>query len=508
MDVSVSSPEPDEHSRAPLVMLTAASVPTSGLEYETELGAGVSVVVDVGAPHAWRSVTIESWTEDAKPLIQALMGEFAAERLGRLLDASQVKHDGGILYEEMTVDLSAAAPWLRVATADGLNRWLYLPLDQSLLDAERAVARARAAMTLARGTVLRSHVISEALQYSRLAAAGFSSYLGALDSLRAIPEGLHTALRHLVGGYTLLLKEVRGPARDLSGVIERWKKISGRSRRKRSPEQGREPFESPDNDVRLLRQLRRNEPPGSVIDPRQVRARILGLSSDPSLAEVTLVDTTLGGHEAVLVRVPAYGSNPDAEIGDHLLVRLVDRSSGSARSQALLTLEQTAEPRAGAFNSVFQGTVPLRGARMGDLRADINDVTSTLPPASADTDPALQQVRRATLFLREVRRLVADVRLPSVGVKPGVRLRRIAQLLEPINGGSHADEPMFAGGPSATELYRWAETGDDQLLELLRGDIPSGGVDDHEDRTRNVFSLTQGSASLLVAELAAALAPS
>ena len=48
------------------------------------------------------------------------------------------------------IDLRAAEPWLRVAAVDVLDRWLHLPLNQALVDAERGVARAYAARTLER----------------------------------------------------------------------------------------------------------------------------------------------------------------------------------------------------------------------------------------------------------------------------------------------------------------------------------------------------------------------
>jgi hypothetical protein len=55
---------------------------------------------------------------------------------------------------------------------DALGRWLHLPLDQSLVDAERAISRLRAAATLPPDSAGRRLVVADALRLARNASTG------------------------------------------------------------------------------------------------------------------------------------------------------------------------------------------------------------------------------------------------------------------------------------------------------------------------------------------------
>lgn len=84
------------------------------------------------APHRWLSLSVEEVDDTSAPLLAALIGERAMRTLRRTGD-----------IPGLAVDVSGCAPWLRVAVVDALDRWLHLPLDQSLVDAERVAASRR-----------------------------------------------------------------------------------------------------------------------------------------------------------------------------------------------------------------------------------------------------------------------------------------------------------------------------------------------------------------------------
>ena len=113
---------------APALTLDATG-PASPLVHEAHVGAGVHVSVDLLAPQRFTGVSVEKLDDTSVPLVAALIGERALRALLGTDDSTR-----------LTVEPSAGTPWLRVATVDALDRWLHLPLDQSLVDAERGVS--------------------------------------------------------------------------------------------------------------------------------------------------------------------------------------------------------------------------------------------------------------------------------------------------------------------------------------------------------------------------------
>jgi hypothetical protein len=170
-------------------------------------------------------------------------------------------------------------------------------------------------------------------------------------------------------------------------------------------------------------------------------------------------------------------------------------------SVALLTLAAEPQPpeRRGRAALVFQGIVPLRGSAADDLRADVFAAGSEVPPANADNDSSLRRVRRAALFLRDWRHLIALARLPSDVAAPARALLDLARVL--AAGTGSAAEEAFAGGPSAADVKRLGNAEDRRLLAALRN---QDGEDIDNAVTRRWFSATRGPGELTVAELAAA----
>lgn len=489
MMVSVALPDRDFEQGGRFV-LTAQ--PVGGmLSHEAHVGGGVHLGVDLMTPDRWCSISVATVDDTAKPLLQALIGGRAVRSLRELAAGPFDPAKGS---RSMVVEPGSALPWIRVAVVDALDRWLQLPLDQSLVDAERGVSRGIAAQTLPAEAAARRLVVGEALQLTREASGGVVRYLRALGSRRALPSGLVDALRPLVEGYSGLVDEVSGPDRALTAVLDAWRtladhvsiedrveapaEVSGAARRRaRRPKRGRL---------------------ASMIDPRQVRARVFALSTDPASGEVTMADAQLGEGPAVLVRVPAYRRALDQPVVQRLLVRLVDAESADPRGESVLTVPRTATGRRRASSHVyFEGVVPLNGLSVESLRADVFDALSAVPPASADTDHTLQEVRRATLLHSEWRRLMAGAQLPAAGLAPARRLRELAQRLAPA---ADPDQPLFAGGPSPADLGRLADAGDCEILRRARAIEPDDGAG---GPAAELFVVTRGSGRLLAAEIAA-----
>jgi hypothetical protein len=438
--------------------------PRTPLAYDAHLGSGVHVSVDLMSPDRWHAVSLPGVIGADGPLVEALIGEGAADRI-------RVGRRRGF-----TVDPSSAAPWLRVAFVDALDRWLQAPLEQSLVDAERGVSRGCAARTLPPGQA-RALLVGDALQLARRASHGFVAFLrGLARRPDPIPNGLVLACGRLVDGYTDLRGEVAGPDRELTAVIRAWRRFSSRLE-----EAGRKASGAPCPEATpwALPLADPSEQRTSVIDPRQVPARVFALAADPAAGEVEVRVPGRAADDSVVVRAPAFGPAVDPGIRSRLVVRLVERRSATARGHALLE-------RAGRH---FEATVPLCGLSASDVRADVFDALGDVPPAGTDNDQGLQEARRAVVFLAEWRRLAALAHLPSAVAEPARRLRDLAARLQPHGGA--ADDPVFAGGPSTADLGDLAELGNARLLRRLRGsgDLPAP---------------TGGSSRLLVAEIAAA----
>jgi hypothetical protein len=463
-----------DHAAAGTRVQLIPSGPSGPLVYGMHLAAGVHVELDVTAPGRWHAVSYAT-PEIGRPLLHALLGGPPTP------DVTQAPS-----IERTVPDSPAGAvPWFRVAAVDALDRWLHAPLDQGLLDAERGIARGRAARTLPHGPV-RAVLTGEALRMARRSSRDLVVLMRRLGRhSRPVPTCLRSTVKNVVDGYAELIDDVVGSDQELTRVLDGWRRLSRRLSGVERPAAVPSPQPEPAGEAAARPRARLNQAM-SMIDPRQVRARVLAVSSDPASPEIAASATD---DDSVLVRVPAFGATVAPEVAARLLVRLVDRRSAESRCHALL--------RATRDGACFEATVPLWGLDAKDVRADVADALSDLAPAADDADDALHEARRAVVFLAEWRRLVGAAQLGLVTAAPAHHLRKLAARLQPTR--AEADAPLFTGGPSCTELEALADLGDAALLQRLRGDGPLG---------EELRAVTAGPGGLLVAELAASfLAP-
>lgn len=468
MQVSVEVRDRRNDDR-PRLTLGPVGVP-SPLVHEAHIGAGVHVRLDLLAPDRWTALSVDDLDDASAPLLAALIGEPAVRGLqGRSTGTAS-----------LDVKLVAAGPWMRVAAVDALDRWLHLPLDQALVDAERGVARAQAAATLPTDNPAVPLVIGDALQLARRGSAGLVKHLRRCGPM---PARLRAAMADLVGGYADLAGRVNGPDRDLAAVQDAWQAHLA----------GTATAETPSAPVvgrhSSLRSRGCPSDESSMIDPRRVMARVLGLSADPSAGEVRLSRDPAA--DAVLVEVPAF-CDLDQGSGRRMLVRLIDRRSSDQLGHGLLVIAPGRPSRRGG-RRYFRCTVPLPGLDVVDLQADVYDSLNAPPPAAGDVDPHLRDARRASVFLGEWRRLVALAHTTTVTAGLGDRVRDLARRL-----GGAPGSPAFGGGPTATDLLQMVDADDIATAGRLRaagetvvgiGSLRSAG----------------GMGHLLVAELVSAL---
>ncbi|TCC04367.1 hypothetical protein [Kribbella soli] len=401
----------------------------------TELAPGVSVEIDLADPSRWYAADVRRWAAADRDLLEALLGPAAVREVTGLLASGDA--EAGVPLE-----VAPATVWRRLAVIDALDWWLQLPLNQGLLDAERAIVRARAATSLRSGALRRTFV-DRAVVLARRSADEVSTYLNGIAGA-SLPRALFSGLSRLAGGYASLAREVDGPDAVLAAVQTAWERVS------RAPSMSVAPV------VGTLPTLARST---SGVDPRQVRARIVG-------SDVQLIPAPQG--TAVRVVVPAFAPQPSPVVADRLMVRLVDRRSGEAQVPTLLTLHTSA-----AGTPVFTEVVPLRGASVEDLRADVFDADSA-EPATSDTD--LLRQRRAQLVLSEWRHAAAESRLSRSLRARNRGLVRLLDALAPTTG------PLFHGGPARSDIS-----------DLVNG-----------SSNHPWFSTTAAAGGPLVAELAAA----
>ncbi|WBQ04822.1 hypothetical protein [Kribbella sp. CA-293567] len=392
----VTAPESTDRGASPEILVTTGE--SDDLVEPTSIGTGISVSVDLAGPHHWRSVSIARWDEADPALLDSLIGSAARQRLAGLRE--ELRAAGGTRREfELSSALAAPSVWLRVAVLDALDRWLHLELDQALLDAERGVARSQAAATLPHGP-LRARLVGEALTIAREAAIGLSAQLSTLaDTASAVPADLFSGLGRLVNGYATLAREVAsGPEKELAGVAKAWQRLKGQVSIAHRPGGSflngaaiNGAATRPPTDSRALT---------SLVDPRQLRARLVGPGAE---IRQELVSGESG--QGVLVTVPAFGRRlPSAIITDRLLVRLVDSKSGQVHQPALLNLMTGREAALLGFDvPVFARVLPLPSTSPEHLRADIFDADSERTPARADSDSGLLGALRAVSTLRTKR---------------------------------------------------------------------------------------------------------
>ncbi len=445
---------PGNRDRVPELRL--ADDQPADLTGTTQLGAGVSVEIDLVDPHRWRAVTVADGGNAEKNLLEAVVGHDSVRQLEQLraeLASSGRKN----LYADVPVVTARSGPWRRLAVIDALDRWLQVPLDQALLDAERAVVRARAARTL-KSASAREHRNGQALILARRSAGELSTYLtGLANSASSLPRALYSGLSRVTSGYASLASQVvDGPDECFDAVAEAW------SRLKLVVPVGGMPLRT----EHLEADRSDSTTPGSSVDPRQLRARIVRMT--PQAREIRMVESPRGS--TVRVSVSAFAPRVPAAIADQLMVRLIDKRSGKAYEAVRLKLRSGETP-------VFTQDLPLRGASVDDVRADVFDPDHEMPPASTDSDDDLVRRRRAQFVLSEWRRAMVEIRLSR---QPKARNRRLARLADVLSE-SAADEPVFLGGPTRREFERYVDGG-------------------HEHPW---FTSTRGAGEPLVAELAA-----
>lgn len=452
MEFQLPPSHPGAEGEAP----SGSPSPLSPLVHPADVGAGVRIGVDLMAP--WRRPAPNN---AAGPLPGIPIADGAAGRS----EATTCPRS----TERTPPD---AQPWMRAAFVEAVHRWSILPMDQSVVDAERGVSRQSAAATLPSGT-MRAEVVGDALRLARRASHGLIGLLRALARHpEPVPDPLLDALRRLTEGYATLATEVKGPDRELAAVLDGWRRLSQRSDAARRPSSPEEVRRTPFSSTR-----------SSMLDPRQVQARVLALSTDPSVAEISVIE---GPGDAVHIRVPAFGREVDLDVAARLTARLVDQRTGNAKGHALLTWvdgQRTGTP-------AFEATVPLCGLNVEDVRADVFDAHSDVPPAPNDSNEAMQDARSAVVFLAEWRRLACLAELGNPAIDPVRIVRDLTVHLRPR--GAAAAIPIFAGGPSPADLDTLADLGARRLLEKIRRAQGTG-----------LLALTGGAAGLLVAELAA-----
>lgn len=399
----------------------------------TELAPGVAVEIDLADPSGWHAIDVRRWAAADRDLLEALLGPAAVREVTGLLASGDAKVG-------VPLEVAPATVWRRLAVIDALDWWLQLPLNQGLLDAERAIVRARAATSLRSGELRRTFV-DRAVVLARRSADEVSAYLNELAGA-SLPKALFSGLSRVASGYASLAREVDGPDAVLAAVQTAWERVALAPLKAAAPVVGALPA--------IVGSI-------SGVDPRRVRARVVG--NDVQL---------LPQGTAVRVVVPAFAPLPSPVVADRLMVRLVDRRSGEAQVPTLLTLNTST-----AGMPVFTEVVPLRGASVEHLRADVFDADSA-EPAASDTD--LLRQRRAQLVLSEWRRAAAESRL-SRGLR--ARNRRLVRLLDAL---APTTGPLFQGGPARSDI----------------SDLVSGSSN------HPWFSSTAAAGGPLVAELAAA----
>ena len=477
MPVAVSRRRiPGHGQRVQIVFPTGSAAP--GLMHDCTLGAGVRVRVNAANPGQWHVIWVDAWNDHARPLLQALIGPAAVQQLDSRPDSQRgpgpdldwIDPDWADQHLEVSgsatsgwddqilgtgadavaaIDLRAAEPWLRVAAVDVLDRWLHLPLNQALVDAERGVARAYAASTLEPGRA-RNDVLADALRLARAASWAFVEYLGRLArSPHPVPESLRKVLNDLIEGYHALAAELPEPDQQLRSVVKIGRKVLDRLPagvdKNRSPA-----FRDAGCAQKAALTPALVTDVISLIDPRQIPARMMRLSMKPTVGEIRIRVTRANGRDAVVVEAPAYepgnGNLRGGSAGEQLSVRLIDTMTGADVDGAVLTLESSA----GHSSPVFRAVVPLPGVDLHRLRADVYDGTSDEPPAPSDADPDLLSIRKTAALLAAWRRLAAAVRLGEFQADVTAQVRVVSgdpeATADELTEGS---EPVLSAGAAA-----------------------------------------------------------
>lgn len=445
------------------------------LAHRVHLGSGVHLAVDLMAPCHWRGLTFLPSPGVAHPLLSRLLGTRAAADVS----VRNVTVPAG---GTVAVDTADATPWLRVAVVDALDRWLQLPLDQALLDAERGVCRVRAAAGLPDGP-LRSGVVAESLELARQASRGLVGYLHGLPSEGVLAPALLAAMQSLVNGFGELIHEVGGDE-ELAAVLDAWCHLPGHTGERAGHLHAPAPAPV----------AHATGPGASTIDPRQSRARTFAVSPDPTSPEVSVVSGGRLDPGTVAVRAAAFGARVAPEMLSRLMVRLVDRGSGGLGGHALLSSTRRSARSGGS--AILEARVPLCGLDPSGVRADLFDVLVAGPPAGDDTDPALRRARRAVAVLGEWRRLLGLARMPVPPAESAPLLREAVRRLGDGTADLDPDDPICNSAPSRQQLRHARSMDDEALLDWLRHGRPESERAAHDTGDLTVAELAAANAAL------------
>jgi len=458
------------------------------LDHLGQVVPGVELGWSPFAPRRWSQIRFTGTDLAAEALVALLGGSGARACLAAARD-TEVRGEGAF----RVAGIRACDPaWSRLAAADFLDRWLYLPLDQALVDAERAAARWAVARALPAGSALHRPLVDSALRQARQASPGTVAYLDRLrmDPLQPPPQLLE-ALRQLAVLYRELGELVGEFDLALAAVPRAWRRLIeagrvGRAVALRADALDQGPAVHGDDRV-------------SFVDPRQLPARLVRLGGEPSSAEIGLTEQIAG----VQVRLRLSGFRPNGPIPSgesRLLARLIHRRTGTVLSHALLNppVDRSACAPV-AHGRQLEGVLALLGSQLTEVRADVYDAFSEVPPARSDRDQGLHRARRAVHFLRGWRALVAEVRLGSGTARPAARLAHLTRSLRiPIHDAQKPDQPLWRRGPAPSVLAGLGALGDAGLTAVILGRRSAQG------RAGRLLAGTDGAGRLLAAEFAAA----
>lgn len=402
MSVRVDVSPSGDSSGTDVTLDAPGAARSAPLGHEVLLSHGVRLATDLDQPSSWRRLSVRGWAAPVLPLVSALVGERLTKEIDSIV-ADRPTRSQRLRSEAFEPGPTSAAPWLRVAVVHGLDRWLHLPLEQSLVHAEIGIARLRAALSLPSDADVRDPMLDEALGWARRAATGVRKFLDDLAGQpRPLPPVLRRSLQGLADGYAQLLALVAEPDAELSGVGESW-----RSARRSGQLDGE--FVGPAKAWPPDHPMVASDHAASMIDPRHVRARVLQLGARPDSPEIALSPTRANGEDAVRIEVPSFDRQVDPEIARRLMARLVDRRSGDPHSYAALAVRSN--PPTATRPSLFECTVPLRGSALVDLRAEVFDAVFRSQLAARSTESDVLTARRAVLSLRRTRSSAARAEL-------------------------------------------------------------------------------------------------
>jgi hypothetical protein len=312
--------------------------------------------------------------------------------------ASRVGDEPVTVHPASPPQLPRADAWHRVAALDAVNRWLHAPLDGSLIDAERGLARLDAARLLGEGPA-REVVLREGASLAHTACYGVERYFQHLAG--TVPDRLSRGLHQFLAGFQRL-SDLEPDADDLHSVVragQRALETASRRQRRTSPAE-----EGPARGTRVAPAMWT-----SAIDPRQLPARVVELSEDPAMGEVLSRRAVVNGIPVLEVEVPAFSTLAESSTvwnaGERLMARFIDRLTGTVVARQLLTIESRA--RATGKGYAFRTKFPLETLDPARLRVDVVDTAIHLPPAKEDSDPRLLAARRDMVALREARAAAA-----------------------------------------------------------------------------------------------------